>query len=64
MRLKEKVTSDGKGNDFVDHRVLELWEKAKQKFSGEELDSIKVQKFVLVLNIVPYSFFFFFAIKT
>ncbi|XP_029191977.1 alpha-2-macroglobulin receptor-associated protein-like [Acropora millepora] len=41
MRLKEKVTSDGKENEFVDQRVLELWEKAKQKFSGEELDSIK-----------------------
>lgn len=52
MRLKEKVTSDGKENDFVDHRVIELWEKAKERFSGEELDSIKVQLFVLVLNIV------------
>lgn len=57
MRLREKVTSDGKENEFVDQRVLELWEKAKQKFSGEELDSIKVQMFVLFFNKVLKSFF-------
>ncbi|EDO31963.1 predicted protein, partial [Nematostella vectensis] len=42
INLKEKVTGEQQVREFSDHRVMELWEKAKKKgFTEQELHSIK-----------------------